>query len=246
MNQRFLIIILSVVLITSLCAAPSLSATLSFGPLVESDAEILMIRNQSVSLEKVSVINELLQNDEAFSSTYAGRYLDNEGNLVILVTKPQEVVTTKALSNVRWEQVDYSYDYLEKIASILRDAMEENTHITRVGVREKQNRVVVGVSAIEDEVLEKIKKLVDSPAIEFEEAGPMQFTVLMGDRLVTSLGEKVTSGFRAQRQDGLGTWKNGIVTAGHIFAPNNSNLTYNGEVIGWRTPGQQCSGVFGK
>lgn len=143
--------------------------------------------NQNRALEIAELFfNSLGQNargETVYPDFYAGTYIDENGNLVILITESS--MSTSARSHtalapfydeVIFRPARYSYAELRKVADMISSIASDRQsfcphadNMSHVMVNHMRNRVIVGLFDVSDEMVEGFRGLIlDSPMIEFE------------------------------------------------------------------------------
>lgn len=163
---------------------------------------------------------------------YGGCYINDDGNLVVLVKKGEGVSVLKtraALSrSTIYESCQYSYKELQQVVEDIRQkALEGNNflyqNVTIYGISEKENIVEVGLLHKNSSTIQEFKKKIcDSNKIKFVNCGK----IILNDG-IDCAGEiktirdgnthNASIGYRAKDKNG----NIGIVTAGHFIKVND-------------------------
>lgn len=201
---------------------------------------------QIEAIEKYSQIMESFAKTRAdgYPDYYAGAYLGDSEELVILTTDMNMAQNSLSDSNVRFEMAEYSMNELRNIDDIIYNYITNNkdeeitSKISGFGIDEYQNKMSVFLTDISDEVLQEFReKIVDSEAVTFNKRDKLNFnaTYHLGSQFYY---KKATStflysmGFRAKRVVG-GTTYNGFVTAGHSMPDGATIYSAAGSRIGY-------------
>lgn len=105
-----------------------------------------------------------------YDQFYAGAFIDDEGRLHVNVvegTDAEEVIGSK-YRNAIIHYVKFSLKDLENIYEVLSDKMIE-LGISSIAVNEKENKVDVYINELDETNINRIKEVIDSPAIVFKE-----------------------------------------------------------------------------
>lgn len=175
-------------------------------------------------------------NDKA-KQTYGGRYIDNNGELHVLLTEGAQTDIVDDINKmtencVITETCENSLDELMALKDYVSDLMTtERTNptlniitndIMAVGIYEHLNKVVVKIRNCNDEKITLFKNLIcDSDAIVFEDIEGFETKldiyagayIEIGSSPYTANGYSV--GFRCKKLNSLGEYVIGFMTAGH-------------------------------
>lgn len=164
---------------------------------------------------------------------YGGCYIDDYGDLVVLVTdskkeKIDKVKKTTENDQIKTRKVKYSYLELESIIRFVNENHEklkdDNVEIMSVTDDVINNRVIIGIKNIDKKSVTNFKKYIKSDAIVFVEENEVEksesYNVKGGVEIDNkTLGRSATLGFCATRQKYLGYGQyetvEGFVTASH-------------------------------
>lgn len=103
------------------------------------------------------------------SDVYAGKYLNENGNLVLLFTDIYSPLTYGLDSSIIIKEAQFSYKQLSEIHKIIGSNFEQSDlPIATFGFDESINRVVVGIVNRNIETIQKFRKtIIDSSMLEF-------------------------------------------------------------------------------
>lgn len=120
--------------------------------------------------EQDSGVNEMP--NEIFNSKYpecyGGKYIDNNGNNVVLLCEDNEVNRKEICkwlgiteNKTIFKEAKYSYNYLEQLQTKISNAMsnKELPFVTSSALRDYTNNIIVTVISNNEKDIEKIKKL---------------------------------------------------------------------------------------
>ena len=112
-------------------------------------------------------INEV-SNSSSYPDFYAGKYVDEKGNNVILLCEDNEVNRKEICkwlgiteNKTIFKVAKYSYNYLEQLQTKISNAMsnKELPFVTSSALRDNTNNIVVTVTSNDEKNIEKIKEL---------------------------------------------------------------------------------------
>lgn len=170
---------------------------------------------------------------------YAGAYLGDSGNLVILTTDMDDSQRSLTKINANFVPAKYSLNELNEINNTIIDYIENHkneglvSNISGFGIFEKENRVVVSFAKLTDDVKQAFENnIIKSDAIIFNEKEIMQSqtSVSLGSKAYTQDSSSQNSfsvGFRAQSSYG-----NGFVSCGHGKVAGKRVYTPDGNPAG--------------
>jgi streptogrisin B len=196
------------------------------------------ITNQNNALENNKILHENMKKNSELDENFAGAYIDEDGNLnVNYVGDIEKVKNTLKLNNVNFHSAKYSYKHLEDITNKLSDKMIE-LGIKSVELDDRNNKVIITLDKFDKEKENRIKKEIDSPAmdiIEDSHVGSAQFTVNVtnGAQAITAGGQGSTVGCAAKTTSGVA----GFLIPGHITAIAG-DCSVGGNVVGTVDHGQ--------
>lgn len=193
---------------------------------------------------------ELISAD--YPSYYGGAYINDKGNLIVLVTAPIDdcrdtIEKISQKENFIVKHCQYSYKELlevkEKIQKIHNDNLESNIfkNITAYGVSDSENLIFVEMEVLSKEHIQLFKeKISNFPMIAFRHGEKVvtESTVNAGIGVRNPVGGRSSVGFRANT-GGV----RGFVMSGHGARARNSNITLDsnnaalGRVIGFQWSG---------
>ncbi|MDD6262494.1 MAG: hypothetical protein PUA83_05345 [Clostridiales bacterium] len=197
---------------------------------------------------------------------YAGAYINNDGELVILVTDSSDSITSKVSeltrnTEINIEYAPVSYNTLEAqknlifntALSIRTAALSAETStrenevvnvansVVGVGLNEKENKIVVCISDTSKANISAFRKYIsDYENISFELSGTIdeQATAIKaGDAAYNTAGNICSIGYRAKYTTSGGTTYYGFVTAGHAVAGGQYAIYHN-------STGVYCGSVY--
>lgn len=113
------------------------------------------------------------------NNIYGGSYIDQKGYINLMLIEGTKVKDIPELSNDRVivHYVKYTYKELENILNLFNPRIQE-LGIFSIGINDEKNNVEILIQDMTDEKINKIKKVYDSPAIEFnnlDSGGTLQF-----------------------------------------------------------------------
>ncbi|MBE5967078.1 MAG: hypothetical protein E7255_08950 [Lachnospiraceae bacterium] len=210
----------------------------------ERNSSTQKLNNQKTALENADRIEKSIFGNRALESSYAGVYLNKDGNLVVNYTGEDNIIQNRVTAN------DTIYKKVSNNLQTLNDANEKfqglvgKYGIESVELSIKNNCVIVTYK--NDADLEFLNSLFDAEAVQFKKSIPnmgFQFTtnVINGNSGgLTSGSNSFTIGCRAKSSS---TGKAGVLIPGHIFPDTDTDVYYNGgsSVMG-TTKQTQCSG----
>lgn len=180
----------------------------------------------------------------AYPDDYGGMYIDDNGNLTLLVVggvnpKTKAAYTLRAGSEgFLMKDCEYSYNELDSLRLILEDFfmdksnwefMDEIDWVT-LGINTSENRVTVTMDCKIDKIKKFKEKVSSSPLIKFEQSQgkPIGYSREMRpSALITSSYGTGSIGYLAKKSTG----KIGIVTAGHVVPTQSILLEFGGEYL---------------
>ena len=136
--------------------------------------------NQKVAVEQYHIMLKEFKSNKAnrsninkeYPDNFGGSYIDKEGNLNINIVG-EDANDIKALlksDKVKYHKVKYSKNYLEELVDKLNKCAIEHPDefgIEQVVLSESNNKIIVYLRNMSDNEINAVKKIVDSPAIEF-------------------------------------------------------------------------------
>lgn len=164
-----------------------------------------------------------------FPEYYGGCYINEEGNLVVLIKEEkheyaQRFLTRSLSSSIKYETCQYSYNELQQVVDEIRQKASAGNeflfnNVSLYGISEKENSVEVGLLNNTPSVIQEFKKQIcDSKTIKFCNSGKLILDsgIDCASEIKTHRDGKVhgaSVGYRAKDKDG----NIGIVTAGHFI-----------------------------
>ena len=137
---------------------------------------------QDRSLEQYAALLDSFGNSQKmeYPDSYAGAYLNSQGQLVVKTTTTAEGARRPLRAAVQnteliFESAEYSYNQLKAAQDAIFNYMEAHPEKGRLPIAmcalgEKENRVIVYVNGLSEETIAQVKAAVDSPALAFREA----------------------------------------------------------------------------
>lgn len=212
----------------------------------EDEASKMRINNQGRSLENAAQIEKIIFGNAELEDSYAGLYLDENGNLVVNYvgdySKIKDQISTEGTT---FKNVSNNLKALEDANQKFQNMLGQNG-IQSVELSIKNNRVIVTYSSTLD--FKALDTLSDGNAVQFIKADPVgesKFTanVINGKPAGTTSGTSgkgFTIGCRAKNTS---TGKVGVLIPGHLFPSQNTNVYYDGGTSAMGlTKNTQCSG----
>lgn len=189
-----------------------------------------------------------LQNLGRESPYYGGGWIDADRGLVFVVVTDERAARSYAGKNVVVVKGKYSYSQLSRWKDAIFDEMRKDTFLGRylsmTGPEETRNKVFIGVTKINDTILDRIKTLaerLDIPldAIMVEKTGYFVPDILNAENATITISEvkfsrtdkirPLVGGIKIQTSEvctlGFVAERNGVrgfVTAGHCGNVNNA------------------------
>jgi len=217
---------------------------------IKANQETRLI-NQEKSLKEY---NKLINNisEEDLGEDFGGCYIDDSGNLVVLITSENAIIVNKFKkltenNSLKTKEVKYSYGHLKKVIDYLNENHEKlfNQGIEIYSVKDDviNNQVIVGLKSFDKEIEKELKKILKTDAIvlvlDDKLVSTEAYNVAGGTKISNStLARSATLGFCASRQKylGYGQYKTiyGFVTATHgkWSVGNNINISGNSDLFG--------------
>jgi hypothetical protein len=123
------------------------------------------INNQRINHYYALFIDKLIKE---YKDKYGGHFVDHEGNLTVnFVGEIESINEEMIFKNVKYNKVEFSLDYLKKVVNMLTNQMID-LEIAMIEINEKNNKVIVYIENIDESKKNRVKKIIDSPAIEFK------------------------------------------------------------------------------
>lgn len=217
-----------------------------------SDNQSKFQSNQNVAYENYNTIKEHYKTKygKDHPENYAGAYLDEEGNLNINLVGDNGIVGESDNDlrilvkddKIKYHKVKYSLNHLDNIINSLNDKMV-SLDIAAIELDEQNNKVYIYLNDLNNTQISKIKKVIDSPAIEFkqqEQKITLTATDLVNGTAFSSAGKSFTLSFGAKKSDGTV----GYIFPGHITASTGYNV-YIGSSSNGTSIGTVTKKVFG-
>ena len=177
-------------------------------------------------LESYNNVNTRSIDKQAYDENYGGAYIDENGELVVLLVDNQEleIASIREItgnSSIKTEKCQFSYNELmfviETINLNLNFLLENGISIVEMYEDVYTNSVQIGVYQLDEEKESKIRKIINSPCMEIYEANyhedmDSSLEIKAGDVIKSiETGRTGSVGFCAT-QDGY----DGIVISGHV------------------------------
>lgn len=187
-------------------------------------------------------------NNNNYPEYYAGAYLDNNQELVILVTDKGVSQNSLMSVNATFETAKYSLNTLNEIMNTINSYVDNHrnealsTNISGFGIDEKENRVLVSFTDLSESTKQAFEdQIIKSDAIAFEQRDRMETNAsALGSQIYYTSGSTKSNysiGFRAQRIIN-GVPYNGFITSGHdmkdgstIISSNYTSVTSDGMTV---------------
>lgn len=204
-----------------------------------------LLKKEDVANSQYQNLLEAIVTDSGYPSYYAGAYLNENKELVVVLTeKSSQVVSTvrQATQNnkVIIEYATYPLNYLKALKYKLIDAYEQLS-IARINgellsineinllddfsgfyIDEVANEIAVEIQNISEEKIRIFKSLFgDDAGIRFEEGGNNECTAAEwrpGSPIFKSNNKRASTGYRCYYIDENGIRYNGFASAGHGFS----------------------------
>lgn len=234
--KKLLIVI--VILMMSLAFVPSVLATDDTA--VSIDDELALVQEQSNEeynriLNEYSGYNEtgllIPVEDIIYADYYAGAYLNDDKELVVLVTDDslenrQELENITDNPDLIINKAEYSYNYLKSVESDINNYMLANYQtddrlanaVEGVGLYDDKNCIIVYLAEYDDITIELFQKTIcDTEAVIFEESigeEGLDASIKAGQQVIVG-GLGFSAGFRCRRSLGGGSYEYGFVTSAH-------------------------------
>lgn len=219
--------------------------------------------NQLTALKYYKDIKDMFKNkyNKDNADYYAGSYIDDNGDLNVITTDDgKELKDLLKTDKVKFNKAKYSYNYLDNIVKTLNSKMID-LEISGMGIDEEKNKVLIYLKDLNDDKVNKIKKVMDCQAVEFinrDTTSTSKFTstteVINGkicsSKLSSTKIEKYTLGFAAKKSDGTV----GFIIPGHVGSAVGTKVYYNNTtasgndcgVISTKVLGGNCDASFVK
>lgn len=181
-------------------------------------------------------------NEQVYDENYGGSYIDENGELVVILVNTQETECNKIRSvtennSIKIEKCQYSYNELMRVIDTIADnfdyLLEYDVGIAKMYEDVYTNSVQIGVHKLDAEKEAKIREIVDSPCmnifnvdnlVEYQSSSEIK----AGDTIVSALTRNGgTVGFCATRNG-----KEGIVTAGHLAYQDYEIMMFEDKFFG--------------
>lgn len=225
----------------------SMSACSSDEPYAEIDQRSKQIATRSTELEISDVVRNLNQSfgntmtkslETVYPDYYGGVYVNENGELVILVTEGSDNAYQKDLSqrcrsnNFITKQCKYSYNELFNIIKRLEAFQTNGANKEKMSslkfygfsLADNLNAICIQLGDISEENIAKFKsEVMDFPGIIFEKSAPISFEAFVNagqdilGAIVSGQGSAGSVGFRAKRNSPAGVPLSGIVISGHVI-----------------------------
>lgn len=258
--RRIIALILSTTLIFVSCVFSTTAIETDIDNLftnMEYDNEFYITQTESVRIynemleafaEENSTVYSLMSEttEETYPEYYGGAYIDENGELVVLVTEMTNSVNaevqqvTNDSSQVSTELCEVSYNEMCYVIDFLTDRMEmlrnQGVVIDSICDNIMDGKVIVSIIDLNQSKEEVVREYIDCEFLEFVNSDGMESTAnsVGGGYGIASDNGTSTAGFAAVYQSGETV---GLVAAGHAFQNFGDKAYYNGEYIGfvWET-----------
>ncbi len=227
MFKKIILVILSVMILFSTFVV---SSAANMGDI--SNREV----NEIQAIENHVKILEYYQKNNF--RNFAGTYIDEEGYLNVNLVGNQAVESNdeKSLknilgaSNVKFHNVTYSINDLDGAIASLNKIMVDQD-ISMIERDDQSNKVYVYLKDVNGTKINDIKKIIDSPFIEFRESSAeitlTASNITNGAAFSTTSGT-ATIGLGARKSDGT----IGYIIPGHVPDAVGTSVRYGSDVIG--------------
>lgn len=182
-------------------------------------------------------------NVQVYDSNYGGAYIDDNGNLVVLLVddSSDEIAVVGEMTGnavIITEKCEYSFNELISVIDTINGHL---TYLSNCGVTITEmyedvcdNRVYIGIYDLTEEKESIVREIIDHPCMEiYKQNNTIKENVdIKGGYGISGSGMEGTStvGFCATRGNSYG-----FVIAGHAVANLYDNFTYAGTSIGYVT-----------
>ncbi|WP_040198098.1 hypothetical protein [Candidatus Soleaferrea massiliensis] len=228
MKKRMISFVTLAAVVLSSISFVSANGTISSEPI--SEEEMVAIQEQSNNEYNRIYQENSMGRSASYPSDYAGGYLDENGELVVLTTDDSEE-TQKQLKNMAGNQdlqvrkAEYSYEYLQSLADKITDYMNSDTANSIIknslgtwGVYDDKNCIIATIKDLDTTKIDLFKsEISDSGAIRFEnQSGEIILDKSLGAGacIKDRVHADYSIGYRARRSVG-GSYEYGFVTCGH-------------------------------
>lgn len=254
--KRFTALFMSITLVLVSCAFGVTALENDMDSLfddMEYDNEFYITQTESIR-----VYNEMLEafaeensttyslnsqtSDETYPEYYGGAYIDDNGELVVLVTEMTSAVSSKVRqatdnsSQVSTELCEVSYNEMCYVIDFLTNKMEELRNqgvvIDSISDNIMKGNVTVSIIDLNHNKEKLVREYIDCEFIEFVNSSGAESTAstVGGGYGIASDTGTSTAGFAAEDTYYGVT---GIVVVSHIFQDFGDDAYYNGEYIGF-------------
>jgi len=242
--KKALAVLLAVVLILSITACGVTRSGTDSEKRAQKDNDRFLLNQDQSNVSYDRMLHKFADDGDAqllayYPDYYAGAYINDEGNLVIL-TKNAKVTdieySKKICDNERilYKEAEYSYNELFSIKDRERDMLNEMRKSGSVGdfsleIRDNENMIYIGINDMYDEAVKtsimscsrNAKEFSGKDCISiFQSAVLEQCGTLYPGSLIDST-EQGSVGFKASYTSGS-TTKTGFITAGHVTLGSSS------------------------
>lgn len=222
-----------------------------YNEMMKNESEEFLYENDNSEIDKTTMENEKnskiqyeklitnIYNDDTkkYDDSYAGSYINDEGELVVKLIKSSNVDESKVRSvteneKLILESAKYTYNELIEMNDLISSKMYQNSIndvsltdneknilslITSVGISQSQNRIIVSIKDLSEKNIQDFKKyILDSDAIIFQKGydnNATSTTMFLGNKIVID-GKGFSIGCRAWATINDVTYY-GFMTAGH-------------------------------
>lgn len=251
--KRFIALFMSITLVLVSCAFGTTALESDMNNLfadMEYDNEFYVTQTESIR-----VYNEMLEafaeetnityslssqtTEESYPEYYGGAYIDDNGELVVLVTEITNSINSKVRQatdyspQVSTELCEVSYNEMCYVIDFLTDKMDElrNQGVVIESIRDDiiNGNVVIAIVNLTYEKEQAIRKMIDCDFLKFENSTGFndEATNVSGGYRLARGTHYSTASFAATLNG-----KNGLVVSGHGFPSVGNAAYYNGVKIG--------------
>lgn len=183
-----------------------------------------------------------MNGQQVYDSNYGGAYIDNTGDLVVLLVECEQEDVNEIRRNTKNDEIktvdcEYSFNELLGVISAVNDnlgyLLDNGIIISEMYEDIYNNNIKIGVKELTKEKEQIIRSLIDSPCMEIysqDVEDELQTEIRGGYEITSTSGGASTLGFCATR-GGV----EGFVIAGHAGPNLYDNFTYAGTTVGYVT-----------
>ena len=206
--------------------------------------------NKSIAWSRNTPVSKSNSSNQIYDDCYGGAYIDDNGNLVVLLTDNtyptrQKIKDYTRDSLIQTKTCKYSYNEIMNVINTLNSHLDElrdcGADLNSIYSDPKNNRVIISIRNLNDYKESLVRDIIDAEFMVFQNAEE-EFEMQSGTSISmqggstiynTSTKKNATLGFCAIRNG-----KKGYVTASHFAKKVGQQISYNGTVIGTVTQTQ--------